>query len=130
MVTAMLMAISPTGFTSAPLAMSISTLAASPAVAASSSGDDSAEGCRLGLGFAPLSRSSFTTAELPGLRAAIMSGVRMSLDRALTSAPWLSSILVLSISVAAHISAVALASFLLLGSAPSFNRRSNVAALV
>ena len=105
-------------------------LAASPAVAASISGDDSAAGCALGLGFAPCSRSSLTAAALPGRRAAIINGVRMSLERALTSAPWATRRRVFSRSVAAHIRAVALASFRLLGSAPSFNRRSSVGAPV
>ena len=54
----------------------------------------------------------------------------MSLERALTSAPCSSSRRVLSKSVAAHISAVALASFRLLQSAPSFSSFSSVDGLV
>src|ERR1035438_2295719 len=50
----------------------------------------------------------------------------MSLEWALTSAPWASRRRVFSRSVAAHIRAVALASFRLLGSAPCFRSRSNV----
>ena len=58
-----------------------------PALAASVSGDDSVMGCAFGFGFAPRSRSSLTTATPPGRRAAIINGVRMSVERALTSAP-------------------------------------------
>src|ERR1039457_4537848 len=84
--------------------------AASPAVAASIRGDDSAAGRILGLGLAPCSRRSLTVAVLQGRRAAIIRGVLMSLERALTSAPWASRRRVFSRSVAAHIRAVALAS--------------------
>jgi len=82
-------------------------------------------GCTLGLGFAPRSSRSVTAAVLPGRRVAIINGVRMSVERALTSAPWATRSRVFSKSVAAHIRAVALASFRLLTSAPSFNRSSN-----
>jgi hypothetical protein len=83
-------------------------------------------GCALGFGFAPCSSSSWTTATLPGRRAAIINGVRMSLERALTSAPCSRSRWTFSKSVAAHIRAVALTSFRLFTSAPSFNRRWRV----
>ena len=66
-------------------------MAGSPESAASVRGEHSVSGCAFGLGFAPLSRRSLTTATLPGLRAATIRGVRMSFDRALTSAWWRSS---------------------------------------
>jgi MFS family permease len=116
--------------TSAPRPSSNSRLRASPAVAASIRGDDSTAGCALGLGFAPRSRRNSTAAVLPGRRAAIINGVLMSLERALTSAPWAARRRFFSRSVAAHMRAVALASFRLLGSAPCFNRLSNVGAPV
>ena len=51
---------------SAPRPSSNSMLAASPAVAASISGDDSAAGCALGFGFAPRSSRSLTDGGIAG----------------------------------------------------------------
>jgi hypothetical protein len=119
--------VSPAAFASAPCASSSSVVAASPAVTASISGDDSVSGFAFGFAFAPCSSSSFTVAAFPGLRAAIISAVCMSSDFAFTSAPCPSSTRVFSRFVAAHISAVAFASFFRLGSAPIASSRSSVA---
>src|SRR5689334_7516073 len=105
-------------------------MSGSPAVAASNRGDDSAPGLWLGLGLALWSRSNFTVWRLPWRREAAIKGVRRSLERMLGFAPASSRALVLAKSAAAQMSAVAFASFVLLGSASDLRSCLRVSASV
>lgn len=89
-------------------------------------GEDSASGLGLGLGSAPWSSRSFTMGAAPGRRAATMSGVRRSSERALTSAPRARRSLVLFRSRADQRRAVAFASLRWLGLAPRLRKRRRV----
>src|SRR5262245_24012469 len=84
-VTAIVSPISAVALASAPRRISNLTVLASPAVKASSNGEDWDTGLALGLGLAPLSSRNFTIGAAPGRRAAIIRGVRLSSDFAFTS---------------------------------------------
>jgi len=77
----------PAAFASAPLFNSSSTVAASAALVASISGDDSAAGCAFRIRIRFVIQQELDYGRLPCRRAAIIRAVRMSLERALTSAP-------------------------------------------
>src|SRR5476649_904069 len=116
----------PTPFGLTPYSSNTRNISASPARAASRSGDGSLASQRDGS--APYSSSCRNAGAAPTMPLVMTSGDRRSSERAFASAPPSSRTRILTASGAAHMSAVAPAPFAALGSVPASSSRVSSAA--